>query len=376
MKIHEVRRLDEVSGFRSEWEEILSDRGDANVHYLYDWIYLLYKHMGDEERNRLYVIEDGNKVMGFIPLVLTTWKTGGVLPLRQLSFVGERDGVTDFCDFVIRRDAEEIIEYFFRYMRENKKAWHLFHLKYLTEDRSNLSEIRRALKRDSIEHEESIASRILYIDLESYGSWESYYQSLGRNLRKDLRKRWNRFRAYHDYRYERNGRLSSAELLKTIGRLYTGRQRQMGRESPFEDPVTLGFLREVVDVFRRRGILDFSLVYLEGKPVSFTLGFVYHNTYYHWSIGFDTEYSHLSPNKVHHGILIRDCFEEGISEFNFMRGDSEYKFKWTKTYRMSYQIRVPNGFSSYGRLVNGLRRIRRRRAPVRSSPPEAVFLPS
>lgn len=357
VRIVEINRLDEISQFESEWTRILSTKEKSNVNYSFEWTYLLYKHMGDESKNRLYVIEDGNKILGFIPLIKHVSKGKMLFPIRQLSFIGEKAGINDFCDFIIEENEKSLIECFFSHLKQNKSKWDSLHLKYLTEACSNLDAIQDALTKFSIEYAQAICTRVLYIDLNSYENSDLYFKSLSRNMRRELRKRINKLNAYKTYRYERNSSVPSRSLLDIIRRLNTKRQRQIGRESCFENHAFLGFLEEMIHTFRANGTLEFSLIYIEDKPVSYTLGFKYHNIYYHWSIGFDSDYSHVSPNKVHHKLLIEDLFKDKISEFNFMRGDSEYKFKWTKTYRNSYRMRILNKDSCYGRFLGRLERI-------------------
>jgi CelD/BcsL family acetyltransferase involved in cellulose biosynthesis len=77
----------------------------------------------------------------------------------------------------------------------------------------------------------------------------------------------------------------------------------------------------------------------EHRLMSYTLGFVHRGVYYHWNIGFDAAYEAIAPNKLHHQFLIEECFRRHYLEFDFMRGEYEYKYKWTDAFRENYGIR-------------------------------------
>jgi CelD/BcsL family acetyltransferase involved in cellulose biosynthesis len=353
MRITKINKIEDIAEFRNDWNRIVLTSKHMTINHAFDWVFLLYKHFGNEKDNALYVLRDGTKIVGFVPLFMNTRKTGKILPWKELSFIGvARHEITNFCDFIVDEEYTDGISFFFDHLLK-EKSWHALQLKYLTEAGSYFETLKKTLDLKGVDHATKIVTKVLYVDLKSYGSWENYYGSLGRNLRRELTKRNYKFEEYDDYRYVRNPPVEDDELFQVIRHLYTKRQKQLGRKG-FSEAVW-NFFSEFISDFRKKDLLDFSLIYVNGKPISYTLGFKFKNIYYHESIGFDPDYEQLSPNKVHHKLLIESCFKDGLDEFNFMRGDSDYKFKWTQTYRNSYQIRLANPSSFYGKMLRNIK---------------------
>lgn len=357
MKISVLKSLEEIISIKEQWALVLRKQRYSTINYVYDWILLNYKHFGDAKYNRFFVVEDDNEIVGMFPMIATSWKTAGIILNKQLAFVGDISGVTDFCDFIIKDNRLDVIDYFFKYLRIENHNWDILQLKYLTDGSSNISAIINVLNQNMYEYKLSECTKVLYINMKSYAKFENYYNSLGRNLRRELTKRLYKFEDIKDYSFRRNEQMPASELTSLIVGLYNQRQQQMGREGFGAQTKTTNFLIDLINLFRANHTLEYSIIYVKEKPISYTLGFRYENVYYHWSIGFDINFSHLSPNKVHHKLLIESCFTEGLHEFNFMRGDSEYKFKWTTSYRSSNLIKVLNTFTIRNKLIRQMKHL-------------------
>ncbi len=75
-----------------------------------------------------------------------------------------------------------------------------------------------------------------------------------------------------------------------------------------------------------RGMLRAYLLFLDGTPVTYVLGFQYRDVYHYSDIGFDEEYARFSPGSVLLFKLVEDLIENtGLEWVNFGIGDSEYK---------------------------------------------------
>ena len=63
---------------------------------------------------------------------------------------------------------------------------------------------------------------------------------------------------------------------------------------------------------------------------------------YYYHTGFTLEHRKLSPGFVLLGHIMQDAFERDINEFDFLRGDEEYKYRWTESKRNLYQFGICN----------------------------------
>ena len=179
--------------------------------------------------------------------------------------------------------------------------------------------------------------------------FDDYISHRSKNTRKELAKRKKKLNKQGDWHTVFNVQMKE-EHWNDIKTLHQIRQNQLQRSSilhqhPYDD-----FIKTIIETFDNKYLL-YSLLYLADRPISFTLGFKYNSVYYHWLIGFDPMFSELSPNKLHHLFLIEHLFKQGCREFNFMRGDTSYKYQWTHTYQPAYEIKLWNRSTLYNQMV-------------------------
>ena len=225
-------------------------------------------------------------------------------------------------------------------------------MKYLSKPESNIEELEIFLNLNHYYFKKTIATKIYYIDLTLFKTWEKYRKSLSRNHKNEIKKRENKLNANVNWEYTLNEKIDNEDLYTIIENLHLKRQRKMGRASFLESDRGKDFLKDLISDFLKRDILVYSIIYINQQPISYTLGFRVDKVYYHWSIGFDTKYSNFSPNKVNHRYLIESCITLGLKEFNFMRGQAKYKELWTKTYRNSYQYKITNNKKFILKILN------------------------
>jgi CelD/BcsL family acetyltransferase involved in cellulose biosynthesis len=202
---------------------------------------------------------------------------------------------------------------------------------------------------------------IVYIPLHRVETWEQLYQSFSRNHRRELTKRRRKLDHKGSWHLKTNTDIDFESALVDIRRLYRIRQHQLGRNSIFDDSQFKQFIHRMLSHYQRQRCLNYSLLVLNDRAISFTLGFITDNRYYHWLIGFDPTCASLSPNKLHHAFLIQKLLHRGISEFNFMRGEADYKYRWSGQTRSLYETRIWNPQTRYSTLLKTLKGISRRR---------------
>ena len=62
-------------------------------------------------------------------------------------------------------------------------------------------------------------------------------------------------------------------------------------------------------------------------------GLTYGKTFYFYQSGFDPAYSKQSVGLVMMGLAVKAAIEEGVSEYDLLHGDEEYKCHWASEAR-------------------------------------------
>jgi CelD/BcsL family acetyltransferase involved in cellulose biosynthesis len=139
--------------------------------------------------------------------------------------------------------------------------------------------------------------------------------------------------------------------------IHRARQDELGRESGLADERYAAFVAEALEGLRRLGMLSVWTLHVGQDIGAYLIGFETGGVFYAWNMAHNPAYSAVSPGKVLWASAIQGCFEDKtINEFNMMRGDTDYKLKWTNASRDLLDVRVRNLATARSALLNRLRR--------------------
>ena len=320
------------------WNRLLSEAGHANAQLTYEWSSSCWEVFGGRKRLSLITAVDGAKVVGIAPLVVTKVIDKAGLRLRKLTFVG--DGLTDYHDLLIADDKREaIVRAILKFVVNGRKDWDVVHLRNIRADSPNLPILRDTLRETSLNVLERVNIRSPYIAMDR--SWADYCNSLGKNIRSDIRRRLNRLAKAGKAEFVRLHDVDDVmDTLDVIKSIHVKCRAARGESSWYRDEDRARFVSLILKRFGDRKWLDMVFLKLNGRVIAYYLGFVYDHIVYFWNTGFDPEFSRLSPGKLLLHYWIKDSFAQGCREFDFMVGEEPYKLQWTNPVRPNHELFV------------------------------------
>lgn len=348
-----VRTVDDWMMYREQIAELLSTCALATPQSGTTWLSTWWQAFGAGRELRIGLFWRGAQLVGYAPLMLARERVMGV-PYRVLRFVGE--GISDYADLFSRDDDATIKGQMVAHVLATWQ-WDELNLANIRAGSTSLTALEGSRSRRHflrIRAEE----RCPYIDLRGL-TFDQYLLTLSRKHRRDLRKDRRRLDALGAWSIEFAPALPADKTFDEFQRLHASRSDSMGWSSVFNLPEFREHFRMLME--RRGGDADIllSTLRLGAALVSYTFGFVQNRVYYQWNVGFDRAYEEVAPNKLHHELLIEECFRRGCVEFDFMRGAHAYKFSWTDKARENHGIRVLKRYG-WRRAVNRVRWIRER----------------
>jgi CelD/BcsL family acetyltransferase involved in cellulose biosynthesis len=72
---------------------------------------------------------------------------------------------------------------------------------------------------------------------------------------------------------------------------------------------------------------------VDGVPAAAVYGFLRNGKFYFYQSGFDPAYRNSSVGLVALALTIRHSIEDNATEFDFLHGNEEYKFRWARDSR-------------------------------------------
>jgi CelD/BcsL family acetyltransferase involved in cellulose biosynthesis len=174
-------------------------------------------------------------------------------------------------------------------------------------------------------------------------SWDEFLQKLGKNQRREVRRHEKALADGHEVSYTVLSREELPAGLEALFSLHTSRWQQSGDTGIFCGERRREFYRRVAELCYDKGWLRLQGIRLNGELKAIGWCFTCKNKAGYYIIGWDTSLSHVSAGSNLLAFSIKDSIEQGLQEFDFLRGGEEYKTRWTKTVRMTKRFLVSRG---------------------------------
>lgn len=352
----EVTRIstpDEFLAIEGEWNGLLPATGSDTVHLTHEWLSSWIRTMREAVELLVLRFADSStdEVLGYAPLMIRNTPYRGLLPYRQILFLG--DSQSDFSDFLIVREREKIIRMTLDYLFD-MKGWGEILLHNIPEISPNFPVVSQLLQQLGVRHAIKTMSNCYYIPIGEL-EWAEYYKSTSKEyVRNSIPRLRNRY-AELPWTFLRQT-TEIAQHMPMMQDLYGQSQRRMSRDAGLDAPEMDRFLRDVIRSLEPAGVMVLYSLMIEDEHAAFVLGFEFENTFHYWIPGFAEKFSRLAPSKfLLYQILFDGSENNRWGEFNFMRGTADYKQRWAKQHYGLMQIGIRNSRGLYG-MLNRLRK--------------------
>lgn len=323
-EITDARELSERYG--ADWQRIAAASPQATVFQTWEWTQTWWTHYGAGKKQRLWAfafLENG-AVVGFAALFFSALPS----PLRVARFVGA--GGSDYLDLLALPGQEQAVADAFLYaLSERRGRW----------DWVDLQQIRpgavAAMHGDG--EEEDAARRVRtqawqgetcpYLPLP--GDWETFRKGLGKKLRANI--------GYYERAlgkvYEVEMRLATAQTLDAdLDDFFDLHQRRWNRRwlpGAFASRRARAFHADAARRLLAAGMLRLHMLLLDGEAQAALYCFQKGERCAYYLGGFAPELARYSIGTVLTAQAIRYAIEQdGAAEFDFLRGDEGYKYRW------------------------------------------------
>jgi len=334
-----IIRVDNYKSFKEckdGWDELLSRSRADNIFLTYDWIDACIRHFFDEEKLLILNAYDNDRLMGIAPLMIRSHRYFG-LPVKSVCFIGT--GVSDRMDLIVDGERERIVDAVMGYLMDIRKEWDFIDLEEIPEGSGTFRAMEGYLAKNRIANIPGPSKKSFYIPMDS--TKENVCTEFSRKFRKKLRKIENKWHGLN-LNFERytGSRIDEdrifPELNSIEGRSWKGDERS----GIFSKPASMEFHREIFSIFSKGGFLDLSVLNLDSRPIAYIYNYLYGKRSYNYSIAYDKKYSSLSPGTLLMLWALADSSSKDIAEFDFARGEGNWKSRFAREFRIHNRVRV------------------------------------
>jgi len=319
-----------IFNFHKDFSEIDSETWNAHVEqsiadtpfsrheYLSEW----WKTLGGGEWKdaKLVLVSamENDQYVGIAPLFIDSYD--GKLALLLIGSIE----ISDYLDLIVReKDLPRFLSGLIDFLASSlTEGWSAIDWYNLPDSSPTLAALKMEAERRGWDYHEEVYRPTPRVPLT--GSFDDYLMSLDKKQRHELRRKMRRASESGRVRFYIVDKDANIEPeLESFFHLMV------------QDPGKAEFLHDVmreqmshtIRIAHQQGYLWLAYLEIDGVKAAATLCFDYKNKLWGYNSGVSFDYKDISPGWVIMGQTIQWCCENGRYEFDFMRGDEEYKYR-------------------------------------------------
>ena len=313
-------------------EQSIADTPFSRYEYLSEW----WKTLGGGEWKSAELVlisaSENDRLVGVAPLFIAEHDGQ-----RALMLVGSIE-ISDYLDLIVREpDLPRFLSGLLDFLASSSAGnWSAIDWYNLPDSSPTLAALKAEAEKRGWTHHEEVYRPTPRIPLN--GSFEEYLSRIDKKQRHEIRRKMRRAAES-----EKNVRFTIVDGTEDINS-----QINAFFDLMVHDPDKAAFLhpemREQMTVTiqnaHAHGYLWLAFLEVDGAKVAASLNFDYKNKLWGYNSGVSREHMELSPGWVLLAHTIQWCCENGRYEFDFMRGDEDYKYRFGGVNKYVMRVKI------------------------------------
>jgi CelD/BcsL family acetyltransferase involved in cellulose biosynthesis len=309
-----------LNQMEQEWNALLDASSSDNLFLSWEWMNLWWRHLGKGRRLHVIEIRSSGSLVALMPMCVVS---------GRLEFLGTGSVGSDYLDLIVHADHEDVAHT--AIVRTLKETGRILRFGQLPAEAA-VHSIAARLAENGYRIVERTTGLCPYLTLDGL-TWDEFLSSLGQSHRENVRRRIRQL--------EKRGTLfemtrTDAERRQNLQILFELHARcweDRGGSDGLHTRELISFHEEFSRVALDRGWLRLFVLHVEGKPAAAVYGFLRNGKFYFYQSGFDPAFRNSSVGLVALALTIRHAIADKASEFDFLHGNEEYKFRWARNSR-------------------------------------------
>lgn len=329
--IVKAKLINSMQEFREAWFS-LDQRGACgdNIFGTYEYLATCAEHLPGKRTRHIVKLTEDDQLICIAPLSFE--REGFWTRIRSLG-----SGHTDYEVAVVSDNPSKASLSLLDYLK-SLNGWDYLSLWDLPESDAFLAAIRH-MDSPNVVIERGRTSP--YMDLTN--GFDMLWSQLPKSLRMDTERQLRRLAKLGEVSFQKL--VDPQEIkkgLETLFDLHVRRWLDRGGHSQFERASKRQFFRRLASRLNDAGMLDFRVLCVGGKTAAIHYGFVYGKRFWYYLPTFDTEFYTYSVGRILLMKLIQAACDEGLSTFDFLVGQEEYKLNWPVILMQTFNVYIYN----------------------------------
>jgi len=324
--------FDHLRNLRDQWEVLLDRSLNGTVFQSYEWISNWWKRFGFGKKLFVVAVSSSDSLVG-LALFMIVVRTHGGITIRSLHFCGETGSrlCPDHLDVIASPGFEEqTVDVVINKIFSNTNAWDMVSLSSIAHGSVLYKRMLLELDNNHYSYGNGVSCEAPFLELpsRSHKNWKDKLKKLSKTylVTTDILMK------LHDVEHG----------LAITKQLVGASAMRKNHLSSWDDEEYANFHLDVCRELADKIKFNVAVLYCNDLPVAVLYGYVVKNKYLMYSIGLDSDYGKFSAGQILIGKFIEYLTENRIAEFDFLRGDEDYKYRWTDTSRQNNYINIFN----------------------------------
>jgi CelD/BcsL family acetyltransferase involved in cellulose biosynthesis len=361
VKFSILKQADALDALEVRWTRLVERSPEASVFQTFAWQSIWWRVFGKGRDLRIILAEDGEELVGLLPVYVERTDLLPAVGLRKLRLIGYGGDTApdDLGAITAGGDPKAVIESLVDGLLSLQGEWDIAELDDLHPDSALIKALGARLG-GQVALEEG--ARISYVELPE--TWDGYLAKLSSNRRWKLRRGRKKLHEHKPYRFHL---VRSADELERfypeLVRLHHDRWEHRSEDFGFSTDGYVGFHRDVMAAMLEADCLRLMLLIGEDETVmAANYCYRWRGGFYFFQGGFARDYERFRIGEVLMGHAIEQAIGEGMQVFDMLRGEHDYKKSLTDRIRTRTHLRIYQPTLrtlSYRTLRAGYRQVRR-----------------
>ena len=341
---------DDFKKLESEWGRLLEACEKDNFFMSWKWLSVWWHRYGFDLEWLLIGVRDGERLIGIAPFCIKKVLYKKCIALREIQFIGSGLICSEHLDFIsLPGRHNEVLQKVCHFLFRDYKDWDIAKLTdiFIGSKTTDFFESQGAVIRNW--------TTCPFIGLP--GTYEEYLNGLSKKARYNARKKVKNLEKAVSIEYGIADESNRLDVFNALKNLHNLRWQAKGMSGFFCDDTACSFHDEVI---RQVPPGNTELSYIKdrntGAYLAIHYSFIWNQKVFLYQQGTNLDYHRYSPGIVLLVYNIKRYIKKGYDELDFMRGDEDYKFHWTRDCRPNIQVIIFNHRKVKTRLLKKLYR--------------------
>ena len=339
MKIRIYNNNNALTQLKEEWHTLYTQTSSASIFLTWEWMYTWWQNYRPKLNTpRLHLVafyDNEDTLKALIPLF--TYKQGR---LSVCAFLGTLYESSDYLDILVHPDISDAsLLKAMQSIPVDKLMAHsdIWLISNAFKD-ARLTQLARSLFPAAL-YEQRRTSVCPYLPLPE--NEEALFKQLSKNMKSTLRRTRNKINKDPQFSIDLIDKTELIdEAVTELFRLHNLRFTDKKQATKFNYQQRGTFHKKIARLWLTHDRLRFYRIRYANEAIGFLYCYYHNNTILYMQAGFHPDYGKYGLGNQLMLRAMNDGMAAGAVEFDFMRGNESYKYKWTSRFRELYTTRI------------------------------------